>query len=184
MIARLFQGYAVVKDKEFVRYMRTKQDAYDEGASMDADDLMQYALNKYNLRMQETDSFSPNKERQELYALRAEMEKMKAGTKGQKHTTKSEKWAWKDVPWKEGDAKTKTFSNKTYHWCPQHASWTIHKPEDCKGKSFFKGKKSEYQANSSQHEETAPTTPAEQKKLTLINAMRAMVNDDDSSESE
>jgi len=30
-----------------------------------------------------------------------------------------------------GQRHIKTFEGKTYHWCPKHNKWTIHKPNEC-----------------------------------------------------
>ena len=43
----------------------------------------------------------------------------------------SKKWAWKLVPPKEDDPKTKTVDTKEYHWCSNHASWTVHTAKEC-----------------------------------------------------
>ena len=43
-----------------------------------------------------------------------------------------DKWAWKLNPPKAGQRHTKTFEGKSYHWCPKHNKWTIHKPEECR----------------------------------------------------
>ena len=46
--------------------------------------------------------------------------------------------AWKDVAPKEGEEQTKEVKvkgkKKTYHWCPNHKQWTLHKPSECKAK--------------------------------------------------
>ena len=31
---------------------------------------------------------------------------------------------------KDGGMQTKNMNNITYHWCPHHAMWDVHKPED------------------------------------------------------
>jgi hypothetical protein len=42
------------------------------------------------------------------------------------------KWAWKKIPPRTGKPSTILKNKKTYHWCPKHAMWTVHTPEECK----------------------------------------------------
>ena len=35
------------------------------------------------------------------------------------------------MPPKEDDLKTKTVDTKEYHWCSNHASWTVHTAKEC-----------------------------------------------------
>ena len=40
--------------------------------------------------------------------------------------------AWKYVAPNAGNKQTKEVSNKTYHWCPHHKLWSLHKPSECR----------------------------------------------------
>jgi uncharacterized membrane protein YgcG len=42
------------------------------------------------------------------------------------------RYAWKDVAPAAGTAHNKVVEGKTYHWCPNHNAWTLHKPEECR----------------------------------------------------
>ena len=37
----------------------------------------------------------------------------------------TKKLAWKLVPPKDGEPRTKNFDGRDYHWCTNHASWTV-----------------------------------------------------------
>jgi hypothetical protein len=45
----LFKGYMVASDSEFIQYIKTKKDAYDDGGDLTSDALMTLALNKYEM---------------------------------------------------------------------------------------------------------------------------------------
>ena len=49
IMANLFKGYLAAADREFVHYIKTKQDAYDDGDDLEHDKLMTLALNKYKV---------------------------------------------------------------------------------------------------------------------------------------
>jgi hypothetical protein len=51
-LTHLFNGYATASDTDFVQYMKEKRNRYDDGQPMDANALMQSALNKYNIAIQ------------------------------------------------------------------------------------------------------------------------------------
>jgi hypothetical protein len=60
----------------------------------------------------------------------------KTGKKGDDKKKKKRKdndktWAWKDIAPKTGEAHTKTFRDKEYHWCPHHEAWTVHSASEC-----------------------------------------------------
>jgi hypothetical protein len=50
------------------------------------------------------------------------------------------RWAWKDVPPPSGSPHTKVVDGKTYHWCGNHLSWTLHTHEECRMVSQQEGK--------------------------------------------
>jgi hypothetical protein len=65
---------------------------------------------------------SKNELMQSLLAKISEANKRKAGRKIP---------AWKKVAPKANEATTKSVNNKTFHWCPKHKMWTVHKPTEC-----------------------------------------------------
>ena len=52
LLINLFKAYVSVNDKEFVRYIDTKKDSYDEGNNITPDELMNLAANKFKLLKQ------------------------------------------------------------------------------------------------------------------------------------
>ena len=40
---------------------------------------------------------------------------------------------WKKKAPKEGEENEKVVNHLQYYWCPNHKSWTRHKPSECKG---------------------------------------------------
>ena len=51
---------------------------------------------------------------------------------------------------KSGEPTTKMQDGKTFHWCPHHSSWNIHKPEDCRKKEQTKPEKGKKKGSSAQ----------------------------------
>ena len=48
---KLFKGYKVIIDTNFVKYIHKKEEVYLDGNDFGSEELMQLALNKYTLRM-------------------------------------------------------------------------------------------------------------------------------------
>eukprot|EP00957_Ditylum_brightwellii_P047266 3590222-Ditylum_brightwellii.AAC.1 len=53
LMINLFEVYLVVSDGNFMRYMCTKKDDYNDGADIEPNKLMSNALNKYNILVQQ-----------------------------------------------------------------------------------------------------------------------------------
>ena len=49
LMINLFKTYKVASYGEFFRYIKTNQDHYDDGYNIFEDDLMNSALNKFNI---------------------------------------------------------------------------------------------------------------------------------------
>jgi hypothetical protein len=49
IMINLFKGYMAASDSEFIWYIKTKKDAYDDGGDLTSDALMTLALNKYEM---------------------------------------------------------------------------------------------------------------------------------------
>ena len=47
LLVNLFKGYMVCSDREFVEYIKRKQDIYKEGGTIAPDGLMKKAADKY-----------------------------------------------------------------------------------------------------------------------------------------
>ena len=62
----------------------------------------------------------------------------KTNKKGKGKFKPEDKPAWMRTPPKDGEKHSKTVEGKEYHWCPDHESWTRHKPSECKDIGFTK----------------------------------------------
>ena len=90
----------------------------------------------------------------------------------------SKKWAWKLVPSENNEVKT-----KEYHWCTNHASWTLYTAKECnlnllaaiptmtKGTKKPQGSK----ANDAIALSNAPVSIMEERNKTMKNPTRRMM---------
>ena len=160
LLVNLFKGYKACKDAEFVDYIKKKEDLYEEGGQVEYQQLMDWALNKYKTRKESDQWCQRTTEEETIIALQSQVKslmskksdasgKSAGGKKDQKKTNKKGKGkgkfkpedrpAWMKTPPKDGEKQSKTVEGKEYHWCPDHESWTRHKPSECKGIGFTKG---------------------------------------------
>ena len=154
---QLFDSYMSVPDKVFREMIGQKQTEYLLGDStMDPIDLMAFAQTAYNVRKSDLSVpwLQKSEEQVQIEALTAEVKDLRSqkGTKKKKRDPKSkgddaaskerkdekksgdknnDKWAWKKIPPGDGEPEKKTVNGKTYHWCPYHEAWTVHKPSEC-----------------------------------------------------
>jgi hypothetical protein len=159
LLVNLFKGYKACKDAEFVDYIKKKEDFYEEGGQVEYQQLMDWALNKFRTRKESEQWCQRTTEQETIIALQAQVKslisnqkksdvngKSVAARKDQKTANKKgkgkfkpdDKSAWRRTPPKEGEKHSKTVEGKEYHWCPDHESWTRHKPSECKGMGFTK----------------------------------------------
>ncbi len=155
LLANLFEGYAAASDDAFVKYIGDKESDYDEGQNFTPEELMQLAYDKYATLKEKGEWMEPSEDQKKIIALEAKLEQLQKKTKaitkkdgGQpgnktpkkpddKHKDKEKKkgkswveeWMLKQPP---GGKGTKEVNGKQYWWCPKHARWVRHKPEDCK----------------------------------------------------
>ena len=149
LVANLFKGYKAASDKEFRAYIRKKEEDYDESTQeMDYQRLMLLASNKYKTLVESGRWNTPSEEDNKIIALEAQVKqlvKLKKKAKDSdkdknknKNKNKRQKPEWMTQEPKSGEKQTKERDGKTYHWCPKHKAWGIHKPEDCEGRGFHK----------------------------------------------
>jgi hypothetical protein len=194
IMINLFKGYMAASDSEFVRYIKTKKDAYDDGGDLTSDALMTLALNKYEMLKKQDAWNAKSIEQEQIVALSAELQKIKdanlklaksikdkKSSKGKKDdkggSGKSggfkkgkraiDKYAWKKEPPKEGQPKTKEVKGRTYHWCEEHMAWVAHLPEKCEVK--LERERQEHEKKDNQKKDT--------KRGALAHAMRAVLTD-------
>jgi hypothetical protein len=155
----LFKAYLNVTDRDFVRYMRNKKDAYDDGEDFTIEQILTMSLIKFQILKYSGKWNSPSPEQEQIVALTSEVtnlkdhnlkfsnnakpsktkssrEKLKPNVKGKKPSKKfadEEKWAWKKIPPKEGEPQSKQMPDfdKVHHWCEDHQAWVVHTPACC-----------------------------------------------------
>jgi hypothetical protein len=186
LILNLFKAYNAVEDKEFTTYIMVTRFGYNANpAAYNARTLMDGVENIYKLRV-ESGTWKPSlvSPLNEIQALQAQVQALSAqinkndtptsegnsSSRNAKRQAKKEKDAWKAVPPGANEVKTKSFENRTYHWCPNHKMWTMHKPEDCQGINYRPGTGN----NASQLQANASTTAPAQNEDPIVRVNEAM----------
>lgn len=182
LLTHLFKGYKAVSDIEFVQFIKRKEESYEEGNPMSAEDLMKVAEGKYKIRFNRGEWKAAPEADKRILALEAKingLEKKGSSTKKEKHngnkgkapgkvTSLSKKPKKGEIPeWmtsapKQGDErKPKTIDGKEYWWCIALKRWCVHKPVDCRA---LKGKDKKYPARNNEYK----------KKLKFAQALEAI----------
>ena len=180
LITSLFEGYTSATDRQFVAYIKKKEDAFEEGQPIDADELMQMALNKYRILVDKGQWNAPTEEQQKIFVLQAEIQQLKKSKKNSSSNTsattaaassskpskdrkqKKEKPDWMTKKPSEGEPKQKKVGGKQYYWCPNHQAWTRHSPSECRG------------VGTNRPTESTNNTPSAQKALKLSSAFASV----------
>jgi hypothetical protein len=152
VLANLFKAYKTVPDQEFVRYIKEKEDDYDDGTDTTPEALMLRAVDKYKRMVEAKEWKAPSPEHKKIIALEAAMKKLSPkqsktnaspksktvkrkksySTKGKTSGNKSKpEWMTKAPPTR--NPQIKTLDGKEYHWCSKHKAWGRHQPQECKG---------------------------------------------------
>jgi prefoldin subunit 5 len=159
LMINLFKGYQAASDHEFICYINQKKDAYDDDSNLTPEQLMTFALNKYEVLTKQDLWNAKTAKQEQIMALSAELGKIKdinlklartlqSNSKGPnkcpnnqkgkgtdkckgKGKGKERKWAWKKVAPKENESKTKKFNDNMYYWCETHKAWDMHLPKAC-----------------------------------------------------
>jgi hypothetical protein len=71
VLANLFKAYKSIPDKEFVRYIKEKEDSYDDGTDTTAEALMLRAAEKYKRMVEAKEWKAPLPEHEKIIALEA-----------------------------------------------------------------------------------------------------------------
>jgi hypothetical protein len=139
-----------------------------------ADELMQLAVNKYNLLEQRNAMPTDNVDK--IVALKATVNPAtENAARGQRNNRNKVDDAWKQVPptVSEQLTMTKQMNVQTYHYCAGHKAWVIHTPEQCHLKT------------PNPPTNTVPTAPQPVADRIVINrAYQAILHEDDSENDE
>ena len=77
LVINLFEGYKVASDRNFVAYIKRKQDDYNDGKStLTPDTLMYLTTNYYNTLLEAGDWDQPSQEDEKIIALEAQVKKL------------------------------------------------------------------------------------------------------------
>ena len=152
LLVNLFKGYMACSDSEFVAYMKRKLDYFEEGNSLEPDNLMKNAAEKYKTLLQKGLWNAPDANEEKILALQAEINKMKksnqkSGKKSSKKTSlktpKKERPSWFNSRPKEAElTKPRKWDGKTWHYCHPDTGgkcdgkYRVHHPTECKGNAY------------------------------------------------
>jgi hypothetical protein len=185
LLMNLFRAYSVADDEHFVLYIEQRQNSYEDGAVTLVDELMESALNKYQLRLEKGIWNAMGRKDEQIMALQAQLEEKLKAPRVPPIKKGADPFAWKKNKPKAGEAKTKTVDGKKYNWCVKHQAWTIHTPENCHLNKKVK------EENSDQQNTKLDTSTENAPTLTMSDALQAIANggnstweDDDESSQE
>ena len=167
LLVNLFKGYMACSDKEFVEYIKRKQDMFEEGHEMNSDNLMKNAAEKYKTLVQKGRWNAPDANEQKILALQTELRKLKKNKRGDKKkgSTKDEKSSnpnnkkpsWFDKRPKGDITKPREWKGKMWYYCHPDTGGKcdgkhrVHKPSNCQGTAYsFKKNDKEKKSSSSQ----------------------------------
>jgi hypothetical protein len=173
-------AYSTSTDTEFREYIKQKRNMYEDGAIiMTLESLMNNAVNKYDLKVQDGTWNAPDDRDATIMALQTQVKSLAK----KKKTPPSPKDQYSLTPtptvppsnrrsvdlWKykkptKGET-TKKMGTKTYHWCTNHEAWCIHKPSECLLTS-----------PKSQNDDPKATLTDQQEQIVMTKAMQAIVD--------
>ena len=161
LLTNLFKAYASVKDTRFVDYVNEKLSRYEEGESMEADQLMTLTANKYKNMMIQNQWEAPSPHDAMIQALQTKVEKLQRELKrapkpmqqkstqpqmkkeGQTGKPQRPKWLVNNEKPKPGQlTRTRMWNGNKWFWCSKETGgkcegrWVRHTPSSCEGKAF------------------------------------------------
>lgn len=152
LLINLFKGYSACSDKEFIEYMKRKEDSFEEGSEITPDQLMKYADEKYKTLLQKGSWNAPDANEEKILALQVEINKLKkSGNKKKQKTkkastktsTKAAKPSWMQQRPSNADLhKPKEWNGRKWYFCHKDTGgkcdgvWRQHAPATCKGKAY------------------------------------------------
>ena len=192
LLINLFKGYSACSDREFIEYIKRKEDSFEEGNEITPDQLMKYADEKYKTLLQKGTWNAPDANEEKILALQVEINKLKnksarSNKKGSKGTQKArkEKPAWFNARPSDGDLSTpKEWNGKVWHYCHKDTGgkcngvWRQHLPAECKGKAHKfvpkeKATQSKKKTQAAKRKKSSGATNTEQRTLKLRKGLKA-----------
>jgi hypothetical protein len=162
LLTNLFKGYKAAKDEKFVEYIEKKEEYYEEGNDLGANELMSLAKTKWSIRKQKHLWNTPSKQEEKILALKAKVKKLESQRSNKKTQNKSNKGGasastlssqnqlpgngasssrydpWMFVPPKDGEAQPKVIGKKQFWWCTNHNKW-CRPPTSARDSTLAKG---------------------------------------------
>ena len=188
LLVNLFKGYMACSDREFVAYIKRKQDSFEEGTPIQVDHLMKNAADKYKTLVQKGKWNAPDVHETKILALQAEIRKLKEKKKSASSTKKgneskkkkeNEKPQWfSKRPSNEKLSKPKEWKGRKWYYCHPDTGgkcdgvWRQHLPSECKGKAyrFVKNDKTDPKRKGDKDNESSKTN----KKKRVMKLERAL----------
>jgi hypothetical protein len=195
LLANLFKAYAKVPDDEFVLYVNTKRQMYDEGTNYTPEQIMTFAGDKYKQRVEDKTWIAPSKDQEKIVALEAAVAKLskknKTSTNNTTSTTTSNNNGPQRAPWQmvkptESEIKnkyTKKVDGKVFKWCNKHGFWSKHSTEQCRlTEKIAMDDGDDDKKQKAKTKSTSSTT--QNKKAKLVQALESIHLDDDGMETD
>ena len=162
LLANLFKAYAACTDQVFVKYISDVQTRWEEGEELTSLQLMDKALQKYNILLSKEKWEAPSLHDEKLIALEARFSEMKRkwtngkqankkgkdGKKSKKLRKERKKPEWVNQRPSDADLKKpREWNNVKWHWCSTetggkcHGVYRVHHPSKCKTEPKVSGPK-------------------------------------------
>jgi len=200
LLTNLFKGYKAARDEKFVEYIEKKEEYYEEGNDLGANELMSLAKTKWSIRKQKHLWNAPSQQEEKILALEAKVKKLESQRSNKKtqnftsnkggaltSTLSSQSQSqgdatssrtydpWMFVPPEDGETQPKIVATKPFWWCTKHNKWCRHTTEKCKGVNVGKGRP---KTNESSQEQQSSSS-SNKKKQQIVRALGAAAQDDD-----
>jgi desulfoferrodoxin (superoxide reductase-like protein) len=192
LLANLFKAYAKVPDDEFVLYVNTKRQLYDEGTNYTPEQIMTFAGDKYKQRVEDKTWIAPSKDQEKIVALEAAVAKLTKKTKTTSNVTTTsnnnsgpQRAEWQMIKPTEAEIKnkyTKKVDGKVFKWCNKHGFWSKHSTEQCRLPDKNSTNDEDEQKPKAKSKSTTTTT--QNKKAKLVQALESIHDVDDGMETD
>ena len=191
LLINLFKGYSACSDKEFIEYIKRKEDSFEEGREITPDQLMKYADEKYKTLLQKGSWNAPDANEEKILSLQVEINKLKnKSAKGKKPSkqkpnakgkAKKEKPSWFNKRPKESElSKPREWNGIKWYYCHKDTGgkcegvWRQHTPATCKGKAHtFKHKQSQRESSKRKSDEIGNDYNKTKRELKLKKGIKA-----------
>jgi hypothetical protein len=194
LLTNLFKGYKSAKDENFVNYINLKEEYYEEGNALGANELMEFAKNKWSVLKQKHLWNAPSPQEEKILALEAKVKRLEQKKKTKRTSTKNSsnpqsattsrrrnEEPWMLVPPKQDESQPKTVGGKPWWWCLKHKKWCRHTTEKCEERNLGGNKSTESSCGDNQNSGSQSKT---KKKKQMVRALGAAAQDESESESE